>query len=272
MKPKVYLLSYSTPNFRLSQILLKITAKFFGCDFIITETYQKFIKSAFYLKHHSILEQKRGSGYWLWKYYFINDLIHKINDGDVIIYADSGLFFRKSITELITILTKKTKGVLLFYNDYSNRFWTKRDCFINLNCDTEEFHNSPQIGAQLQFFQKNDFSLKFVTDVLFYSCKGNLITDSENILGKKNLDGFIEHRHDQSITSLIAHKYNITLYPDPSQFKTKDVIYTFPNEEKLPESIYKNIVYVHRLRGFSIFILPFKLINEFYCKLKNNAK
>lgn len=265
---KIYLLSYSTPSFKLSQFLLMITGRVFGRNFKVYKKQKELLNSQFYLKNNEILNQQRGGGYWLWKYYFINELMKEINDGDIIIYADSGLFFRKNMNVLVSILKTKTKGVLLFYNDYKNKFWTKRDCFVTLNCDEEKYYNSPLIFGGLQLFQKNKFSLNFIDEVLSYSCQDNLITDSANKFGKPNIEGFIEHRHDQSITSLIAHKYAITLYPDPSQFKTKDVIYSFPHEEKLSESIYKNIVYVHRLSGLRIFTLPFKLIKEFCYKIR----
>ena len=252
---KIYLISYSTPNFRLSQILLGITARIFGCNIIVAKKQSDLIKSQFYKDNELILSQKRGAGFWLWKYYYIDELMNKINTNDIIIYSDSAIIFRKSIRPLITILTTKTKGVLLFYNDYKNKQWTKRDCFVKLDCDGEEYYNSPQIGAQFQLFQKNEFTANFVKEVLKYSCLDNIITDSPNILGKPNLGEFIENRHDQSITSLMAHKYQIALYPDPCQFRTKNSIYQFPHET-LTEQQYKNIIYVHRFSGF-------KLLNKF---------
>jgi hypothetical protein len=253
---KIYLLSYSTPNFRLSQILLGFTAKIFGCQYVVAKKQSELIKTQFYKENETILTQKRGAGFWLWKYYFIDELMDKIDPNDIIIYSDSALFFRRSIKPLIEILINKTNGVLLFYNDYKNKQWTKRDCFVKLDCDSEAYYNSPQIGAQFQVFQKNAFTARFVKEVLKNSCLDNIITDSPNVLGKPNLSEFVEHRHDQSITSLMAHKHEIALYPDPSQFKTKDVIYQFPIEKSLSESLYKNIIYVHRFSGFKFLNKP----------------
>ena len=39
-----------------------------------------------------------------------------------------------------------------------------------------------------------------------------------NICGKENINGFLEHRWDQSILSLLAHKYNLELFRMPTQF------------------------------------------------------
>ena len=256
----VYLISYSTSKFRLSQLVLGLSARVFGCNKVIVKTKKDLIPTDFYKAHEPILSQKRGAGYWLWKYYFINELIHKINDNDIIIYADSGLFFKGSINPLIEILTQKTKGILLFNNNYLNRYWTKRDCFVKLSCDEENYYNSPLIFGGLQLFQKNAASIAFIEEVLRESVLDNIITDSPNIFGLPNLDGFIEHRHDQSVVSLIAHKKSIQLYPDPSQYKTKDFIYKFPDEYSLSEPLYKNSVYVHRSPGLRLLLLPFKIL------------
>jgi hypothetical protein len=47
-----------------------------------------------------------------------------------------------------------------------------------------------------------------------------------NICGKPNLDEFIDHRHDQSVLSLIATHYGLQGFRWPSQWG---------NHEKLPE-------------------------------------
>ena len=269
---KTYLISYADSNFRLSQILLGLTAKLCGCDVIISKNQKDLHNSTFFQQNKAILSQKRGAGFWLWKYYFINELMLQVKTDDVIIYCDAGIIFRKTIKPLIDILKNKTQGVLLFYNDYKNKQWTKRDCFVKLDCDTDNYYNSPLIFGGFQLFQKNSFSEKFVKEVLNYSCSDNIITDSENILGKPNLEGFIENRHDQSVTSLIAHKNRVKLYPDASQFRTKNIIYEFPVETTLKTPLYKNIIYVHRLSGLKIFTLPFKILGELKHKTKPDEK
>ncbi len=257
---KIYLITYGTSEYRISKFFLLLTAKLFGCDHVVLKSRNDLIETEFYKKNRTILDVKRGGGLWLWKYYFIKELMGKINEGDVVIYCDSAVIFRRSITPLIKILINKTKGVLLFYNDHRNKNWTKMDCFVRLGVMNELWYESPQIGAQFQMFRKCAYSVDFVNEVLSYSCEPNLINDEPNILGHKNLPEFIENRHDQSITSLLAHKHKISLFPDPSQFRTKNVVYTFPEEEVISEKLYDSIIYVHRLKGMKTLALPFKLI------------
>lgn len=267
---KIYLVSYATREFRSSQIALSISAFIFGCNKLILKNKNDLIKSSFYKTNKHILDQKRGAGFWLWKYYFIRSVIEQVDDNDIIIYADSGLIFRKAIKPLVKLLKDRTDGVLLFHNNYENGQWTKRDCFIKLNCDSNEFYKSPLIFGGLQLFQKNAFSIKFIDSVLQSSCMENLICDDPCKFGFPDLPQFIEHRHDQSITSLIAHKSGITLYPDPSQFRTRNIIYKFPNEIELKGELYKNVVYVHRLNRWKVLFLPFKILTELFHKFRHS--
>lgn len=221
-------------------------------------TRKDLVKSQFYSQNRNILEQKRGAGFWLWKYYFIDKVLNEIEEGDILIYCDSAILFRKSVKPLIKLAAGATNGVLLFYNAFYNSQFTKRDVFVELNCDNDLFYNSPQIAAQFQVFIKNDFSVNFVKDVLNVSVKDNLINDDPNVLGFENLDSFIDHRHDQSITSLMAHKRKICLFPDPSQFRTKNTVYCFPDEKPYEGIDYKNTIFVHRLSGINLLKLPLK--------------
>ena len=43
-----------------------------------------------------------------------------------------------------------------------------------------------------------------------YACDARIITDMPNVCGKQNYRGFIEHRHDQSIFSLLTKKYQVS--------------------------------------------------------------
>ncbi len=45
----------------------------------------------------------------------------------------------------------------------------------------------------------------------------DVISYRPNISGKENIEGFVDHRSDQSILSILACKYNIESFRDPSQ-------------------------------------------------------
>jgi hypothetical protein len=66
--------------------------------------------------------------------------------------------------------------------------------------------------------KKNDFVVSFIDEWLTYSEDYRLITDSPNECGLNNYPEFYDHRHDQSILSLLGRKYNIKNIPDISQY------------------------------------------------------
>jgi hypothetical protein len=60
--------------------------------------------------------------------------------------------------------------------------------------------------------------MAFISEWLTYAQNSRVITDDDNVLGFVNYPDFLDHRHDQAILSLLAKKWNLTVYPDPSQW------------------------------------------------------
>ncbi len=60
--------------------------------------------------------------------------------------------------------------------------------------------------------------MTFVSEWLTYAQDSRAITDDNNVLSSTNYPDFRGHRHDQTILSLLAKKWNLTVYPDPSQW------------------------------------------------------
>ncbi len=249
---KVNLLSYATNDFSLGRRLLNFSSRLHGVNQRVNLRVEDLLKTQFYEKHKHILDQPRGAGYWLWKPYFILETLKQMQDGEVLIYSDCGQFFRKNIAPLTT-LTKDEKGVVLFYNwDVLSRY-CKRDVFVAMECDSTEYHKAPLIHANLQIYRKCEFAISFLEEVLHFATQNELITDAPNTLGLPNLPDYIDHRHDQSITSLLAHKRGLTLYLDPTQFKVKNANFEFGRGDLFLDPLpYQSVVYVHRYRNKQI--------------------
>ncbi len=223
---KHYLISYATPDHYKNQRRLNASALKFGVDEAKSYTRKDIQKSHFFEVNRSILEQKRGAGYWLWKPYIILDQLNQIQSGDCLIYSDSGIEIIRDITPLIDLCVNQN-GILLFRNHGNlNKKWTKRDCFVLMECDEEKYHDSEQVAASFQLYIKNSWSVSFLQEWLYYSQCRDIITDSPNTLGLDNFPDFVDHRHDQSILSLLAVKHGIDLFRDPSQWG---------NHKKLPD-------------------------------------
>lgn len=89
-----------------------------------------------------------------------------------------------------------------------------------------------QADAAFQLYKKNNSSINFIRELLFYSSNFHILTDAPNITGE-NFPGFKDHRHDQSILSLLAIKYNIKLTKSPRRFNEhEDQIFDLKRDVK----------------------------------------
>ena len=113
------------------------------------------------------------------------------------------------------------KGLVLCNGAHVNKKYTKRDCFILMDCDTPEYTDMLQLTATFQLCRKTDFTLDFYREHVSHAQDYRIITDDENTCGKENYEGFIEHRHDQSILSNLQKKHNVTMVEDISQYGYK---------------------------------------------------
>jgi len=174
------------------------------------------LSKEFRTDNSSILTQSRGAGYWLWKPYIMRDAFSKLDDGDVVVYADSASVFISSFDPIINKCVEGV-GVLGFELEsfHTNSIWTKGDCFFQMKAD--EYKDLPQIMASFVVMSKNEFSLNFIGDWLSFCCQESVITDAPNV-HQTNYDDFKDHRHDQSVFSLCGRKYGIDVHPDVSQW------------------------------------------------------
>ena len=80
-----------------------------------------------------------------------------------------------------------------------------------MDLDVEGYWNATQVEAGIVVVKKTERSKKIVEEWLEYSKNENIITDIPNVSGKENFSCFVDHRHDQSIISNLAKKYNLLL-------------------------------------------------------------
>jgi hypothetical protein len=170
----------------------------------------------FWSKHGEFIKKnQRGYGYWLWKPYIIKKTFEKAMDGDIILYVDAGceLLYRKRNlflhyfqfvqNDLIIGSLSITGGKSHYENQYN-----KMDLIMNLEMNDEKYLSTHQRQAGAILFYVNEKTRDLVNK--WYDIASNnyhFIDDSPSI--NKNLNSFIEHRHDQSIFSLLTKKYDI---------------------------------------------------------------
>lgn len=180
------------------------------------------IDAAFASRNCHVLDQPRGAGYWLWKPYFIDRLLREdLKDGDILFYSDSGAHFVHSVDPLIEICRQRRDLPILLFtlgDDHRNGVWTKRDCFHYMGLDRPDVVEASQIMGSFILCERGPETMDFVAQWLRLSQDARLITDAPNECGLPNYPEFRDHRHDQSILSLLGRRHRVTTIPDISQW------------------------------------------------------
>lgn len=207
---EIHFITYSDEKYKSQQKNLDLHAeKLFNLNSYNREW---LITTNFYQENKEILDLPRGGGYWLWKPFIILETLNKMNDNDVLFYLDSGDTFNDGLQQfLIDYFNNNNVDSLLTFGGQNKQKWyTKRDTFVLMGCDTNEYHDHVQLEAGMVCFKKTDKIVKLVSEWLNYCSNPNIITDIENIT-EPNLDGFKDHRHDQSVLTNLAIKYRLNI-------------------------------------------------------------
>jgi len=173
-------------------------------------------------RHRRILRQERGAGYFLWKPYLIlRTLKRRMNDGDILVYCDSDARFVNAIDPLLPLLFAQPEPRIVAFSleDWRlNRFWTKRDCFYLLGLDASAYADAKQVAGSFFICHRSKAVIAFVEEWLAGAADARILTDAPNVCGLPNYPGFREHRHDQSVLSLLVRKHALATIADISQW------------------------------------------------------
>lgn len=178
----------------------------------------------FYNFNKDILDQERGSGYWLWKPYIIYRSMLQCKEGDILIYSDAGVEFVNNVSHIIE---RMDEDIFFFTNGWPHVEWCKMDCIDAINdVDLEytkcgvyagkEYEKNKQVQASVIFFKVNQKTKDFVKEWLLYCQMPGFIDDSPSEL--INYPTFAEHRHDQAILTCLQIKHGYKLHWWPTQY------------------------------------------------------
>lgn len=176
---------------------------------------QSFVKSNQYTFSHG-----RGAGFWIWKPYFILRVMETMSSDDWLMYTDSGMYFVKNpwghILDNESMMGDK--GLMAFGKCGLNKQYTKRDAFLLMGLDQPKYTDSEQITASVVVCKNTPFATSFVKEWLTYAQDPRILTDLSNTQRLPNYPEFRDHRHDQSIMSLLCIKHDICVLGDLTQF------------------------------------------------------
>jgi hypothetical protein len=216
---------------RLSRSMSRIESEakrmnIFDSYYCLTE---RDLDKAFKKKFSDMLrEDIRGFGYWCWKPQIIQQTLNKLNVGDVLLYIDVGCHLNlrgaARLKQYIDKVSHGASGILGFQTvppvfpltydgrallDLTERMWCKGDLFDYFMCRNEPLvTGTAQYGAGIIFLRKCENSQKFISKwIQTINQSIAYLDDTPSI--SPNFPDFIQHRHDQSIFSILCKLHSV---------------------------------------------------------------
>ena len=220
MEPKIKLITYSDDKYRDRQKKLSARALELGCvDSVYEWTREELARTDLYRDNKELLDQPRGGGYWAWKPYIILQELSKMQENDLVVYLDSGDWISSSFRTFIT-RKMRTHNIHLTDGSYPCQEWTKRDCFVKMGCDATRYHENLQVEAGIIIAKKNAVTIHLLEEWQRWCLDPDVVSDSPNTNTHSlpNLPGFNQHRHDQSILSIMRVLHQISSSNEMRQY------------------------------------------------------
>lgn len=198
---------------------------------------QEFYKLNIWLWRHRGVKNEnggRGFGWFAWKPFIILNALSRVQDGDIILFTDGDTYPVHDLTVLFDTCAK-LGGVMLFAaNGWLNNQWCKKDCYVVMAQDEERYRNCQAGVARFMLFQKGPWHVQqFLMEWLAYCLNPRATTFDPSVLGAE-YKGFEEHRTEQAIMTLLAHKYGHKLFREACQFGAG-----FPEDKDLYPTLFK---------------------------------
>lgn len=164
----------------------------------------------FWNKHrHFILTSPRGFGYYIWKPQVVLQALRKIPEQAILLFADAGCQLNPEgihrLSEYVDMVRQHPSGILGFNTTFPIKEWTKVNTLQYLHV-TELEKELPQHLGGVHLMRNCEAVRRFVENWLIL-CENYDILDDRRC-EYKNPPCFKDHRHDQSIFSILFHRYN----------------------------------------------------------------
>ena len=207
-EPNIYFISYADEKYDAIQRQRNKELKEIGYfDDIFTFTRGWLESCDFYKDNQKILDEPRGGGWCAWKSYILQQTLHAVEPGSIVLYADvldkiSGS--KDDFRECLFDLTED-HDVVLTSGKYLNKQYTKHHTFLGMAADTKQFRDAIMIEAGIILLKKTLQVQDLIEEYVYYSTQKDLI---DGTLGEECPE-FIDVRWDQSILSIMAVRYNL---------------------------------------------------------------
>jgi hypothetical protein len=215
----IHFFSYGDDKYKNSKLRIKQEANNMGFDVISVYGIED-IEQEFLQKTRPFIDSPRGAGYWIWKPYFMKKKFDLMNNGDYLIYADAGCHInlngRDRLNYYLELLDSHDSGILSFeLGPFLERIFTNEKVFeyFNIPKDDIEFRDSGILSATMYYMKKNEKSSNLVEQYYKIAIeRPDLFSDIHNNYNRD--PKFVDHRHDQSVFSLLRKINGCCVIPD----------------------------------------------------------
>lgn len=215
---RIHLVTFASSRFRHRQFLLGWSALANRVANSVTHwTPKKLLAAGFENRCPGIRLSERGSGYYSWKPFIIQKKLEEAPEGDSVFYCDVGRTFpykllSRSLQVFLDWMQKHEQtvmpGIKIPWGGPMS-MWTKRDAFVSMSMDSPQVHSSSPFQASFSMWINNPNSRNIINEWMALSADRRMISDDPSKLGFPELPDFYEHRHDQSLLSLVCLKHGI---------------------------------------------------------------
>ncbi len=160
-------------------------------------------------KHGEFIKNnRRGYGYFIWKPYIILKTLQTMDDNDILVYADSGCRiypqYKDRLFEYFDMINESEYGMLNFNLRSDDLMYTKSDLAEYFGVlGNEDILSVPQVAGGIQILRKCEHSHMIMEKWMeVFDTDYHLIDDSPSKI--PNHESFRDHRHDQSVISLLV--------------------------------------------------------------------
>ena len=209
--------SFATDNFSQSAGRLSRSATRFGVQPIEIYTPGSDAVKQMLVENPWLSLDMRGAGYWLWKAYILLDALDRVPEGCLVLYTDVAVCYVAPPAVMLKLA--EGRDIVLFNNhfaEWTQAMYTKRDCLVLLDADRPEDWQRRQLDAAFQLYRAGPRAREFLTELREAMRDPRVLTDNVNSCGKPNLPGFRDHRHDQSVLTIMAARHGIETFRSPS--------------------------------------------------------
>jgi hypothetical protein len=161
-----------------------------------------------FLDQHGSFLHGRGFGYWIWKPVVIAEGLARLKPNDLMVYLDVGFTMdprgRDRMLDYFRICRDSTDQMLSFMNVYTEEMWTKADLAVRLGV-----HGCPGVMSTSQLTSgflvlgNTPSNRDLVNAWAEVAVEDGYRFSDDSPSRTENHHRFQEHRHDQSISSLL---------------------------------------------------------------------